>query len=102
MANLRILRACILTSMVLGASTALSTSASAQFRADDPGVRGGPAGAGDPLPRLTTTNPGGSAGGEGALFELGQEDFPSAEDVPDGGGPPLKLHNCGGCPPPPA
>jgi len=97
MANLRILRACILTSMILGASTALSTSASAQFRADDPGVRGGPAGAGDHLPGLTTTNPGGSAGGEVAFFELGKEDFASAEDVADGVGPRFNLDSCGGC-----
>src|SRR5262249_61317560 len=103
MANLRILRACILTSMVLAASTALSTSAQAQFfRASDPGVRGGAPGAGEHLPGLTTTNPGGGAGGEVAFFELGKEDFASAEDVADGVGPRFNLDSCGGCPAPPA
>jgi CxxC motif-containing protein (DUF1111 family) len=98
MANLRILRACILTSMVLAASTALSTSALAQsFNASDPGLRGGAAGAGDALPGLTTTNADGSPGGEFAFFDLGKDDFAEAEEVADGIGPRFNLDSCGGC-----
>src|SRR5262245_32211659 len=57
--------------------------------AADPGVRGGPAGAGGPLPGLTA--------GEIAFFELGQEDFGEAEGVGDGLGPRFNLDGCGGC-----
>jgi len=110
MVNLRFLRACILTSTALAASTALSSSVSAQT-ADpatanattaavaprDPGVRGGATGAGGHLPGLTTTNADGSAGGEVAFFELGQEDFGEAEEVADGIGPRFNLDGCGGC-----
>jgi CxxC motif-containing protein (DUF1111 family) len=103
MTNLRSnLRACILTTLALAASTAISTSALAQFggstfNARDPGVRGGPAGAGGHLPGLTTTNPDGTPGGEVAFFELGLEDFLSVEDVADGVGPRFNLDSCGGC-----
>src|SRR5262249_35576987 len=109
MVNLRFLQACILTSMALAASTALPTSVSAQT-ADpaaaaaaaavtprDPGLRGGAPGAGGHLPGLTTTNADGSAGGEVAFFELGQEDFGDAEGVADGLGPRFNLDACGGC-----
>src|SRR5215470_4897302 len=111
MANLRILHACILTSLALAASTALSTSASAQTAdpaaADaaaaaavvprDPGVRGGAAGAGGALPGLTTTNADGSAGGEFAFFDNGKDDFAENEDVPDGLGPRFNAEGCGAC-----
>src|SRR5215470_16534867 len=108
MANLRFLHACILTSMALAASTALSTSVSAQTAdpaaADaaaaaavtprDPGVRGGAAGAGGALPGLTTTNADGSAGGEFAFFDNGLDDFAEAEEVADGIGPRFNLDSC--------
>src|SRR5262249_60876065 len=98
MANLRFLHACILTSMALAASTALSTSVSAQTAdpaaADaaaaaavvprDPGVQPGDRGTGRALPGLTTTNADGSVGGEFAFFDNGKDDFAANEDVPDG------------------
>ena len=59
------------------------------FRASDPGVRGGPAGAGGPLPGLSAN--------ELAFFNLGKEDFEEAEDVADGLGPRMNLDGCGGC-----
>jgi CxxC motif-containing protein (DUF1111 family) len=55
----------------------------------DPGVRGGPPGAGGPLPGLTA--------GEAAFFALGKEDFEEAEGVGDGLGPRFNLDGCGGC-----
>jgi CxxC motif-containing protein (DUF1111 family) len=61
----------------------------AQFAARDPGVRGGPAGAGAPLPGLTA--------GEEAFFEAGKEDFEEAEGVGDGLGPRFNLDGCLGC-----
>ena len=57
--------------------------------ARDPGVRGGPPGAGGPLPGLTA--------GEAAFFALGKEDFEEAEGVGDGLGPRFNLDGCGGC-----
>ena len=59
------------------------------FRASDPGVRGGPAGAGAPLPGLSPN--------ELAFINLGKEDFEEAEDVADGVGPRMNLDGCGGC-----
>jgi CxxC motif-containing protein (DUF1111 family) len=61
----------------------------AQQVAKDPGVRGGPPAAGDPLPGLTRV--------QLALFEAGKEDFEEAEGVGDGLGPRFNLDSCGGC-----
>jgi CxxC motif-containing protein (DUF1111 family) len=55
----------------------------------DPGVRGGPAGAGGPLPGLTSA--------QNAFFGNGLEDFAEAEGVGDGLGPRFNLDGCGGC-----
>jgi CxxC motif-containing protein (DUF1111 family) len=55
----------------------------------DPGVRGGPAGAGDHLPGLSAS--------EIAFFELGKEDFEEEETVEDGLGPRMNLNGCGSC-----
>ena len=76
--------------------TALSGSTLAQVSTEsftnpprDPGVRGGPAGAGGPLPGLTS--------GENAFFALGKEDFEEAEGVGDGLGPRFNADGCGTC-----
>ena len=58
-------------------------------RARDPGVRGGTAGAGDPLPNLTQY--------ELDFFQVGLEDFEEAEGITDGLGPRFNLDSCGGC-----
>ena len=56
----------------------------------DPGVRGGPAGAGGPLPLLTS--------GEADFFHNhGAPTFAEVEDVSDGLGPRFNLDSCGGC-----
>jgi len=55
----------------------------------DPGVRGGPPGAGDPLPGLTPA--------ELEFFRAGLEQFVEVEEVKDGLGPRFNLDSCGGC-----
>ena len=61
----------------------------AQFRAKDPGVRGGPAGAGGALPGLTTA--------EREMFDVGLLNFNEAEEVDEGLGPRFNFTGCGGC-----
>jgi len=98
MPKLRVVRACMLTGIAsalvgLLAGSALAqdtnTLAFGQTQARDPGVRGGPPGAGGPLPGLTAD--------EGAFFANGLEDFAEAEGVGDGLGPRFNLDGCGGC-----
>src|SRR6266699_40815 len=60
-----------------------------QFRASDPGVRGGAAGAGAQLAGLSAT--------QAAFFTAGAADFAEVENVPDGLGPRMNLDSCGGC-----
>jgi CxxC motif-containing protein (DUF1111 family) len=55
----------------------------------DPGVRGDPAGSGDPLPGLTDT--------EKAFFEVAKDVFQEVDAVPDGLGPRFNLESCSGC-----
>ena len=57
--------------------------------ARDPGVRGGPAGAGGALDGLSTT--------ETDFFTAGQADFAEEEGVGDGLGPRFNLDSCAGC-----
>ena len=67
----------------------VAESIQAQFRAKDPGVRGGPAGAGGPLSGLTPE--------EREMFEVGLEDFSEEESVADGVGPRFNFVGCAGC-----
>jgi CxxC motif-containing protein (DUF1111 family) len=59
------------------------------FAQTDPGVRGGPSGAGLALPNLTAN--------ERIFFDVGREDFEEAEGIGDGLGPRFNLDGCGGC-----
>ncbi|MBI3471577.1 MAG: thiol oxidoreductase [Candidatus Solibacter usitatus] len=59
------------------------------FAQVDPGVRGGPAGAGGPLPGLTTA--------ELAAFNRGKLAFEEADGVDEGLGPRFNLDQCSGC-----
>lgn len=59
------------------------------FRAQDPGVRGGPAGAGGPIAGLSAR--------ELAFFQEGLADFVEVEGVDDGLGPRMNLNTCAGC-----
>jgi len=63
--------------------------AAVTLRAKDPGVRGGPAGAGGPLLGLTKA--------ELAFFQAGRAAFLEVEAVKDGLGPRFNLDSCGGC-----
>ena len=76
---------------LFGALVALTTlsCAPSAFAQVDPGVRGGAAGAGHPLPGLTAN--------EQIFFDVGQDDFNEAEGVGDGLGPRFNLDGCGGC-----
>jgi CxxC motif-containing protein (DUF1111 family) len=62
---------------------------SVDFFARDPGVRGGAADAGGPLPGLTAN--------QLAFFDQGKDDFEEVEEVADGLGPTMNLDSCGGC-----
>jgi CxxC motif-containing protein (DUF1111 family) len=55
----------------------------------DPGVRGGPAGAGGPIAGLTAK--------QLDFFNAGKEDFEEVEVVEDGLGPRMNLDSCAGC-----
>jgi CxxC motif-containing protein (DUF1111 family) len=57
--------------------------------ARDPGVRGGPAGAGGPINGLTAR--------EFEFFSDGKADFEEVEGVADGLGPRMNLDSCAGC-----
>src|SRR5262245_17937908 len=70
---------------LIGVSQALQ----AQSRASDPGLRGGPAGAGGPIAGLTAQ--------EQEMFKVGKDDFSSEEEVGDGVGPRFNFVACAGC-----
>jgi len=61
----------------------------AQVVAQDPGVRGGSAGAGGPIAGLTAS--------QGHFFDVGKVEFGAVEGVADGLGPRMNLDSCGGC-----
>jgi CxxC motif-containing protein (DUF1111 family) len=60
----------------------------AQFRAKDPGVRGGTS-AGGPVPGLTAA--------EFEMFTVGRDDFSEEEQVDEGVGPRFNFVSCAGC-----
>jgi len=65
------------------------TGAGAQFVAHDPGVRGGPAGAGGHLYGLTPS--------QKKFFEAGSDEFQEADGLAEGLGPRFNLDSCVGC-----
>jgi CxxC motif-containing protein (DUF1111 family) len=71
------------------AAVATPTSTTSLTGARDPGVRGGVAGAGDPLPLASTS--------ERKIFLIDQGDFNDAEAPNAGLGPTMNLDSCGGC-----
>ncbi len=66
-----------------------AVGARAQFVAQDPGVRSGPAGAGGMLSGLTL--------GQQAFFAAGKAQFEEVEDLAAGLGPRFNLDSCAGC-----
>jgi CxxC motif-containing protein (DUF1111 family) len=113
MARGRFIRTCLPASIVLTMAGAVAFSGMASAQAvQDPGVRGGPPGAGGPLPNLI---PGGSAP-DGGFFAAAKVFFRSVfsvtgslDDAGQGGinvgvtnggpglGPQFNLNSCGGC-----
>src|SRR5207245_2681032 len=66
-----------------------TTVTSTRVTAVDPGVRGGPAGAGGPINGLTAR--------QFEFFTDGKADFEEVEGVADGLGPRMNLDSCVGC-----
>jgi len=82
--SLAVATVCLLIFQVeIGSQTASVTPAK------DPGVRGGPAGAGGPLPGLV--------GYQREYFDIGKDDFEEVEQVDEGMGPRMNLDSCVGC-----
>ena len=79
-------RVLLATSGMLMLAAAVS---SAQFTAGDPGVRGGPSGAGTTLPGLSAA--------QQAVFDAGREDFMEGDGIGTGLGPRFNLDSCAGC-----
>src|SRR2546426_4866194 len=77
----------VIVSAVLAGGGALAQNAVSL--AQDPGVRGGAAGAGGPLAGLTAR--------QFEFFADGKADFEEAETVAEGMGPRMNLDSCGGC-----
>ena len=78
--------------VLLGTLLALVMAASqapGQFISRDPGVRGGPAGAGQMIEGLTDT--------QKAVFAAGAEDFAEEDTLASGLGPRFNLDSCAGC-----
>src|SRR6266480_4817842 len=68
---------------------AITTAGACFAQAKDPGVRGGAAGGGSPLPGLNTA--------QLAAFNNGRTTFQEVDDVAEGLGPRFNLDSCGGC-----
>src|SRR6266545_2405627 len=83
----------LLVFLLLGIATLLQAQALltplTPFVAHDPGVRGGPAGAGGPIFGLTAR--------QLEFFTAGQDEFEEAEVVADGLGSRMNLDSCAGC-----
>ena len=79
----------LLALVVLLSIGASSTIQADFFRAKDPGVRGGAAGAGGAIAGLTSD--------ETKMFTVGLEDFSEEEGVPDGVGPRFNSVGCAVC-----
>src|SRR2546428_8194618 len=75
----------ILVVALFGASQAIQ----AQHRAQDPGVRGGPAGAGEPIVGLSAD--------ELDMFKAGLTEFSEEDGITEGVGPRFNFVSCAGC-----
>jgi CxxC motif-containing protein (DUF1111 family) len=86
---MRTVRKRILLVMVTVSLLASTAALQASNPASDPGVRGGPDGAGGMLAGLTGSQP--------AFFAAGQTEFEEPDGVGDGLGPRFNLDSCAGC-----
>jgi CxxC motif-containing protein (DUF1111 family) len=76
----------VVIALLLGAAGVIQAQF---FSARDPGVRGGAAGAGEPIAGLTLR--------QIEFFQTGKDDFEEVEVVTDGLGPRMNLDSCAGC-----
>jgi CxxC motif-containing protein (DUF1111 family) len=76
----------VVIALLLGAAGVIQAQF---FSARDPGVRGGAAGAGEPIAGLTPR--------QIEFFQTGKDDFEEVEVVTDGLGPRMNLDSCVGC-----
>jgi CxxC motif-containing protein (DUF1111 family) len=74
---------------VVGSQVKIASQTPGVARAQDPGVRLGPPGAGGAVGGLTT--------GQAEYFAAGQTEFTEAETVAEGLGPRMNLDSCAGC-----
>jgi CxxC motif-containing protein (DUF1111 family) len=79
----------VLVAAFFALSGVIQAQVSLTFRAQDPGVRSGPAGAGGAIPGLSAD--------EGEMFTVGQADFSEEEEVDEGVGPRFNFVSCAGC-----
>ncbi len=80
----------VLAALTIMLFLGLSQTLTAQFRgARDPGVRSGPAGAGDMLANLTAA--------QQTMFTNGLAEFSAEEEVDEGVGPRFNFVSCAGC-----
>jgi CxxC motif-containing protein (DUF1111 family) len=79
----------VATLALVAAQVTTSSQTSSGFKAADPGVRAGAAGAGGAIAGLTAR--------QAAAFAIGSEEFAEADDVPEGLGPRMNLDSCVGC-----
>src|SRR2546421_561067 len=84
-----LLAAALLSFQAAVASSPQSASPSSAARAQDPGVRGSVAAAGEAIPGLTAY--------ESEYFNVGLKEFAQEEAVEEGLGPRMNLDSCGGC-----
>ena len=82
-------RKLLFPALLCAGASLFAHATSAQAQARDPGVRTGAAGAGGPLPSLSTSYVN--------YFNAGKADFIEEETVADGLGPTMNLDSCGGC-----
>jgi CxxC motif-containing protein (DUF1111 family) len=80
----------VLTFLLVTAASAQVGTSPTNSGVSDPGVRGGPAGAGKPFANGLTL-------GDLAFFNLSVATFNEVEDVSDGLGPRFNLDSCAGC-----
>jgi hypothetical protein len=75
--------------VVIGLVSEMAIASAASFKAQDPGLRSGPAGVGAPLAGLTAS--------QLEFFTAAELDFATPAKLTDGLGPRMNLDSCGGC-----
>src|SRR6266545_6684734 len=79
----------VLVCLLLAVPAPLEAQSLGGLLVSDPGVRGGRADAGGPLPGLSQD--------ELQFFQTAADTFAEVDDVPDGLGPRFNMESCSGC-----